>query len=215
MFSIQMIAEKTLAYHLLSFLIMEEPLYVLLLEFSKEYGGAKYSVTTLFKTLELLVQQKYLYCISGDDGESPKLINVTEKDLVTYVKNRKEAKEVIANYPECCSEYHFFISERGIDMLKEEDKPRDVVHRRNEINEIKRRLDDRTLQLKYIDELKQSKHFHGDSSIVSENTVLPENPSDEIYGWKELLRNKKTGDLLVVHHSLRKGHPHPSLLIFF
>jgi len=194
---------------------MEEPLCVLLLEFSKEYGNAEYSVSRLFKTLELLVQQKYLYCISGDDEEHFKLIDITEKDLATYLKDRKKSKGNITDYPECCQEYHFFVSEKGLDVLRGKDKPRDVVRRRNEIIEIKKRLDNSLLQLKYINKLKQGKHFLGGSSSVSEDDVSPENSCNEIYGWKELLRNKKTGDLLVVHHSLRKGHPHPSLLIFF
>ena len=51
------------------------------------------------------------------------VIHITLDDLKKYVATRKEAGESLDEFPSVCREYLFLTTEKGIEHLKNEDKP--------------------------------------------------------------------------------------------
>jgi hypothetical protein len=94
----------------------EEPLSVLIAGFMDEYG-----LDRLLRSLIHLVEINCLTC--SKDYSKGRNTKVTIKDLTEYIEIRKANKENIKEYPECVEEYHFTATDKGINYLKEEDKP--------------------------------------------------------------------------------------------
>lgn len=92
-----------------------EELFVLIGGFSKEYG-----LEELLKAIVKLVNYGYL---SYSYQSTEALTQITLEQLKKYVQMRLDAGEELDEYPEVCDEYAFTATEKGLEILSEEDKP--------------------------------------------------------------------------------------------
>ena len=87
---------------------------------SSVYPGTEVELQSFLETLSILLNEGLIIAsLSGSDEPH----TVTLDDLQEYVSKRIEAGESLDEYPSVCSEYRFFTSDKGIDHLKDDDKP--------------------------------------------------------------------------------------------
>jgi len=87
---------------------------------SSVYPGTDLELQNFLETLSNLLNEGLIIAyLSGVDEPH----TVTLDDLQEYVSKRTKAGESLDECFSVCSEYRFFTSDKGLDHLKDEDKP--------------------------------------------------------------------------------------------